>query len=92
MPANGYLNLLEKSMNTITVRMEHTHKPISSYLYSLKISAAYIYSALKLKASTASAGYAALPDKNRPKGYFPKVSGLHGISYSENERDRLFYG
>jgi hypothetical protein len=79
-------------MNTMTVRMELTHNPISSYLDGLKMSAAHLYSALKLKTTTASVGYTALPDNKRPKGYFPKVSGLHGISYAENERDRLFFG
>ena len=79
-------------MNTMTVRMEHTPNSISSYFYSLKMSAAYVYSALRLKTTSVSVGYTALPDNKRPKGYFPKVSGLHGISYAENERDRLFYG
>jgi len=79
-------------MNTMTVRMEHTPNPISSYFYSLKMSAVYVYSSLKLKSTVASVGYTALPDNKKPDGYFPKVSGLHGISYGENERDRLFYG
>ncbi len=56
------------------------------------MSAAHVFSALKLKTTTASVGYTALPDNKRPKGYFPKVSGIQGISYAENERDRLFYG
>lgn len=79
-------------MNTMTVRMEHTPYPISSYLYSLKMSAARIFSALKLKTTIASVRYTALPDNKISNGYFPKVSGLHGISYGENERDRLYYG
>ncbi len=79
-------------MNTMTVRMELKPNPFSGYLYSLKMSVAYIFSALKLKSTAASVGYTALPDNKRPDGYFPKLSGLHGISYSENERDRLFYG
>jgi len=77
-------------MNTMTVRMEPT--PISSYLNSLKMSAACIFSALKLKTSDTSVGFTALPDNKGTQGYFPKVSGLQGISYGENERDRLFCG
>jgi len=78
-------------MNTMTVQIELKPNPISSYLYSLKLSAAYIFSALKLTTTNTSVGYTALPDNKRTNGYFPKVSGLHGISYAENERDRLFY-
>ncbi len=77
-------------MNTMTVTMEHKPNPFSDYLYSLKISSAYIFSALKFKSTVASVGYTALPDNKRPDGNFPKVSGLHGISYGENERDRLY--
>jgi hypothetical protein len=79
-------------MNTMTVRIEQKPNPISSYLYSLKLYADHVLSALRLKTTNASVGYPALPDNKRANGYFPKVSGLHGISYSENERDRLFYG
>ncbi len=79
-------------MNTMTVRMELKPTPLSGYLNSLKWSVANIFSALKLKTTNASVGYTAIPDNKRANGYFPKVSGLHGISYSENERDRLFYG
>ncbi len=79
-------------MNTMTVRMELEPTPLSSHLNSLKRSVANIFLALKLKTTNASVGCTALQDNKRAKGYFPKVSGLHGISYSENERDRLFYG
>ncbi len=79
-------------MNTMTVRMELKPNSFSGYLYSLKMSVANIFSALKLKSTVASVGYTALPDNKRPDGHFPKVSDLHGISYGENERDRLFYG
>ena len=79
-------------MNTMTVTMEHKPNPFSGYLDSLKISAAGIISALKFKSTVASVGDIVLPDNKRPDGNFPKVSGLHGISYGENERDRLFYG
>jgi len=79
-------------MNTMTARMELKPNPFSDSLNSLKISAACLFSALKLKSTVASVGYTALPDNKRPDGNFPKVSGLHGISFGENERDRLFYG
>ena len=79
-------------MNTLTVTMEHNPNPFSGYLYSLKMSAACIFSALKFKSTVAPVGYTALLDNKRPDGNFPKVSGLHGVSYGENERDRLFFG
>ncbi len=79
-------------MNTMTVQIELNPNPISNYFFSLKSFAAGIFSALKLKTTTASVQYTALPDNKRSNGYFPNVSGLHGISYGENERDQLFYG
>jgi len=78
-------------MNTMTVRMDLKPNPFSGYLYSLKMFVIYQFSALKLKSTVASVEYTALPDNKRPDGYFPKVSRLNGISYGENERDRLFY-
>ena len=79
-------------MNTMTVRMAQKPLPISSYLYKVKLTADHLISALKLKTTKTSLGYTTLPDNKKANGYFPKVSGLQGISYSENERDRLFYG
>ena len=79
-------------MNTTSVRIEDGLKHFDSWPYLLKLSLIRILSALKPETSIAAGQHTALPYQKGPSEKFPTVSSIHGISYGENERDRLFYG
>ena len=79
-------------MNTTSVRIEDELNHPGSWTYLLKLSVKRILSALKPKSSNAAGHHRALPYQKGSKESFPTVSSIHGISYGENERDRLFYG
>jgi hypothetical protein len=79
-------------MNTTSVRIEDGLKHLDSLQYLLKLSVARVLSALKPKENISEGHHTALPYKKKSIEQFPTVSSIHGISYGENERDRLFYG
>ena len=78
-------------MNTTSVRIEEELKHCDNWLHSLRLSIAYALSALKLRTSISTGHYTALPYQKKSMEQFPTVSNIHGISYGEKERDRLFY-
>lgn len=79
-------------MNTTSVRIENRFKPLDSSLYSLKMLLTRMFSRPKQGPIITSGQPTALPYLKNSAENFPTVSGIHGISYGENERDRLFYG
>lgn len=79
-------------MNSTTVKIEYGLNHLDKWPYLLKLSVIRILSALKLKTSYAAGQHRAPPYQKRSAENLPTVSSIHGISYGENERDRLFYG
>ena len=79
-------------MNTTSIRIGDEFNHFHSLQYLLKLSVERMLAALKPKSSNAAGQHRELPYLKKPSENFPTVSGIHGISYGENERDRLFYG
>ena len=79
-------------MNTTSVRIEDGLKHFDNWQYLLKLFLAPVLSALKPKTNIGAGQPKALLYQKRSSDDFPTVSSIHGISYGENERDRLFYG
>lgn len=79
-------------MNTESVKIENGLNYFETWLYLVKLSVKCIVSALKPNISNAASQPMLEPYQNQASGNFPTVSNIHGISYGENERDRLFYG
>ena len=79
-------------MNTTSVRIEDELNHLGNWAYLLKLSVKRILSALKPSKSNAASQHSSLPYNKKAWENFPTVSDVHGISYGENERDRLFYG
>jgi hypothetical protein len=79
-------------MNTTSIRIEDGFNHLHNWQYLLELSVKRILAALEPKSSNAAAQHRGPPYQKKSTETFPTVSSIHGISYGENERDRLFYG
>jgi hypothetical protein len=79
-------------MNTTSVKIEDGFNHFHNEQYLLKLSMKRIVAALKPKTRNATSQHTVIPYQKKSSENFPTVSNIHGISYGENERDRLFYG
>jgi hypothetical protein len=78
-------------MNTTSVKIEDGFNYFHNEQYLLKSSLKRILAALKPKTRNATSRYTVLPYQKKSMENFPAVPNIHGISYGQNERDRLFY-